>query len=105
MRGLAGDRNANAIALGDLPSSIPPALSGGPWTSWRTLGEQKFPDASVGISFDMPLGRHAPRGQLGAAEAGARQIELALAERHAAETAVSSAVRTINQTACSPVCA
>ena len=82
MRGLAGDRNPLAIGFGNLPTTMPPALAGGAGTSYHTLVTQKFPDATVGFSFEMPLGNRTARGQLGAAEAGRRQSTTALAQTH-----------------------
>src|SRR5262245_14131064 len=83
MRGLAGSQNSRAIAIDGLPVAIPPTLSGSTATSYRTLAEQKFPDATVGFSFEVPLGRRAARGQLGAAEAERRQAALALSQTRA----------------------
>jgi outer membrane protein len=80
MRGLAGDRNPNALSFGSLSSTFPSSLSGGGATSWQTLAEQKFPDAGVGISLEIPIGQHAARGELGAAVANRRQAAIALAQ-------------------------
>jgi outer membrane protein len=80
MRGLAGGQNSRAIAIDGLPVAIPSTLSGSTATSYRTLAEQKFPDATIGVSFEVPLGRRTARGQLGVAEADRRQTSLALAQ-------------------------
>lgn len=80
MRGLAGGPNSLAFPFGGIPAQIPDSLSGGIGTSWSTLATQKFPDASVGVSFALPIGKHAALGDLGAAQAGRRQVEITLAQ-------------------------
>jgi outer membrane protein TolC len=80
MRGLAGDRNETALSLGSLSTAIPASLSGGQASAWRTLSEQKFHDASIGVSLEIPIGAHAARGQLGEAQAGRRQAALTLSQ-------------------------
>jgi outer membrane protein TolC len=80
MRGLSGDLNDRAIGFGGIPAAIPSALDGGPHNAWSTLAQQKFPDAKVGISLEVPLGNRAARGQLGAAEAARRQSATALSQ-------------------------
>jgi outer membrane protein len=77
-RGLAGDANANAVPFGGLPVDVPSELDGGEPTSWWTLAKQRFPDARVGVSLEIPIGRRAARGQLGAATSGRVQAELEL---------------------------
>jgi outer membrane protein len=79
-RGLAGDKNGNVFAFGGVPTVFPDVLSGGLGTSYQTLFETRFQDASIGISVDVPLGRRAARGDLGAAEAQGRQASLRLAQ-------------------------
>jgi outer membrane protein len=79
MRGLAGSRNTGAVSIGGLPVVMPPSLEGGSPTSWQNLATQTFPDATVGIAFELPLGGRAARGELGAAAAQQRQAALALA--------------------------
>lgn len=79
-RGLAGSQNAAALPLGGLPLAIPATLTGSAATSYRTLAEQRYPDARIGVSFELPLGRREARGQLGAAEAAQRQATEALAQ-------------------------
>lgn len=83
MRGLGGGQNDRAFPLAGLPVSVPDRLTGGIGNSYQTLAQQKFPDATVGVTFELPLGRRAARGQLGAAEAGRRRTTTAIAEMHA----------------------
>jgi len=80
MRGLAGDRNPAVVGFGGLPAILPPALDGGPATSWHTLAAQQFPDIAAGITFAMPIGNHTATGQIGAAAAARRQSTIALAQ-------------------------
>ena len=78
MRGLGGDLNQRAASIPGYPVSYPSSLQGGPFTSWRTLTDQKFPDATIGFSLELPIGNHAARGELGVAQARRRQSETAL---------------------------
>ena len=80
MRGLAGDQNLRATPVGGLAPAMPAALSGGAWTSYNTLFNQTFRDASIGFTVDMPIGNRTARGQLGAAEAAQRQAMTTLAQ-------------------------
>jgi len=80
LRGLAGDRNPNVIAFGGIPVSFPDVLAGGLATSYQTLFETKFQDASIGISVDVPLGRRQAKGDLGAAQAQQRAASLRLSQ-------------------------
>jgi outer membrane protein TolC len=79
-RGLAGDKNPNSIAFPGVPSLFPDVLSGGLATSYHTLIDTRFQDASIGVSVDVPLGRRSARGDLGAAQAQQRQASLRLAQ-------------------------
>ena len=67
--------------------SIPQSLSGGVGDSWSNLFDRKFPDAKVGVAFELPLGRREARGQVGVAEADRRRTATALAEARARITA------------------
>ena len=79
-RGLAGSRNTNVSDVGPFPAVIPDPINGGFGTSWVTLGEGRFPDASVGVSFELPIGRKAARGELAAVDASKRQLNTRLAQ-------------------------
>jgi outer membrane protein len=79
-RGLAGAHNPNTIAFPGVPSFFPDVLSGGLATSYHTLIDTRFQDASIGISVDVPLGRRSARGDLGAAQAQQRQASLRLSQ-------------------------
>jgi HAE1 family hydrophobic/amphiphilic exporter-1 len=79
-RGLAGDHNPGVIPFGSVSTVVPDALDGGLTTSWNTLAHNRFPDAMVGVSFEVPIGKSAARGELGVAEAGRRQTQTAIAQ-------------------------
>jgi HAE1 family hydrophobic/amphiphilic exporter-1 len=81
MRGMAGDLERTS-PIGGLPTSIPASLTGGVGNSWRNLLDSKFPDAVVGVSFEMPLGRREARGRISAAEAERRRAGTSLAAMH-----------------------
>jgi HAE1 family hydrophobic/amphiphilic exporter-1 len=83
MRGLGGSQNERAFPLPGLPVTVPDQLTGGIGNAYQTLAQQKFPDATVGVTFELPIGRRAARGQLGAAEADRRRTTTAIAEMQA----------------------
>jgi HAE1 family hydrophobic/amphiphilic exporter-1 len=72
-RGLAGGRHEGAIEIPSFPTQFPPDISGGLGTSTELLLRQEFPDASVGISVSVPLGRSVARADLATAESASRQ--------------------------------
>jgi HAE1 family hydrophobic/amphiphilic exporter-1 len=72
-RGLAGALNSNAIAFGGLPLVIPDDLQGGLGGALDSLARQRFPDASVGVSVNVPLGNRAAKADLATAESARRQ--------------------------------
>jgi outer membrane protein TolC len=79
MRGLAGDRNADVLAFfPGAPTTLPAPLAGDLLKSWQVLGEQRFPDASLAVSVDIPLGRRQARGDFGVAQAQQRDASLRL---------------------------
>jgi len=80
MRGLAGDQEVRGLPFAGLPMTIPSSLVGNSMTSYSTLFSQKFPDATIGFTFETSIGHRAERGQIGAAEAARRQSATALAQ-------------------------
>jgi HAE1 family hydrophobic/amphiphilic exporter-1 len=102
-RGLAGSRNPHVSEDGPFPAIIPDPLNGGLGGSFVTLGEGRFPDASIGVSVEVPIGRKAARGELAAVQASQRQLNTRLAqtanqiatEVRNAVTAVETAARRI----------
>ncbi len=77
-RGLAGDRNPNALSFTGGPVVVPESLDGGLGRSLGTVGENRFPDASIGLALSLPIGNRAARGDLVAAEAGRSRAAIAL---------------------------
>lgn len=78
-RGLAGDQNpgiAPPFPIG--ATEIPDAIDGGLGRSWGTVAEGRFPDASVGLAFTLPLGNRAARADAAAARSARTQAELSL---------------------------
>src|SRR5262245_19579453 len=82
IRGLAGDRDITGNPFGSSPISIPRSLSGGFGDSWANLVDGKFPDATVGVVFELPLGNRDARGRIGRAEAERRRSGAKLAATH-----------------------
>jgi outer membrane protein len=80
IRGLAGSQSSWAMPFGGAPSTVPSSLQGGLGSSWGSLGQHDFHDLAVGISFAMPLGNRAARGDLGVAQANRRRAQTELAQ-------------------------
>lgn len=78
-RGLAGDQNPGlAPPFPTGATSVPDALDGGLGRSWGTVAEGRFPDASVGLAFSLPLGNRVARADAAQLRATRTQAELAL---------------------------
>ena len=82
-RGLAGDLNPNAPAIGftGQPVVVPDALNGGLGRSLGTIGEGRFPDASIGVSVAVPILNRAARGDAAIAKAQKSQAETTLSQQ------------------------
>lgn len=78
MRGMAGTHNPETVTFPGVISPFPEILSGALGTSYSALFNQRFVDASIGVSVDVPIGRRAAHGDLGAAEASRGQASLQL---------------------------
>jgi outer membrane protein TolC len=76
MRGLAGTHNPGTVTFPGVISLFPESLSGGLATSYNGLFRQRFFDASIGVSVEVPLGRRVAHGDLGVAQARQRQTSL-----------------------------
>ncbi len=76
-RGLAGTRNEDAIQPFG-PVVIPGDLQGGLGGSLRTIGQNEFPDASLGFAVVIPIGNTAAKQDVAIARALRRQSEAAL---------------------------
>lgn len=78
-RGLAGSRNPGLSPPFPIDAtSIPDAIDGGLGRSSGTIGEGRFPDASIGLALTVPLGNRAARADEAAARSSRTQAELAL---------------------------
>lgn len=78
-RGLAGEQNpgiAPPFPIG--VTQVPDAIDGGLGRSWGTVAEGRFPDASVGLAFTLPLGNRAARADAAVARSARTQAELSL---------------------------
>ena len=99
VRGLAGDRESASFPFGYVPS-LPASLSGGLGNSWSNLFDRKFPDAVLGLSFEVPVGSREARGALAAAEADRRRIStLTVALQKQIATEVLNAVTALETAA------
>jgi outer membrane protein TolC len=75
-RGLAGSTNPDAISFDGGPVVVPAALSGGLGRAVGTIGENRFPDLSVGLSLSVPILNRAARANLAVAKSQQRQEQL-----------------------------
>jgi outer membrane protein TolC len=84
-RGLAGTRNPDAFSPFG-PIVISDDIRGGLGQSLRTIGEHEFPDASLGVSFVLPIGNTAAKQDVAIARAVRRQSSATLdaARQHVA---------------------
>jgi outer membrane protein TolC len=79
MKGLAGGKNLGVLAFfPGSPTDPPTPLAGDLITSWHAMVDQRFPDASVAVQVDIPLGRRQAKGDLGVAQVQQRQASLRL---------------------------
>lgn len=79
-RGLAGSLNPDAKPFAGLSLAVPEDLDGGLGSSIDSLARQRFPDASVGLAFTLPIGQRAAHADVATAESGRRQA-VALQEK------------------------
>jgi outer membrane protein len=78
-RGLAGEQNPGLAPPFPISGTeIPDAINGGLGRSWGTVAEGRFPDASVGLAFTLPLGNRAARADAAVARSARTQAELSL---------------------------
>ncbi|HSP93343.1 MAG TPA: TolC family protein [Thermoanaerobaculia bacterium] len=89
-RGLAGGTNPNAMDFNGEPVVVPPPVSGGTGRSYGTIGENRFPDASVGLSFSLPIGNRTAKANLAIAKSRLSQANVGIT---AAEQSVGADVR------------
>ena len=80
-RGLAGGANPDAVnPFAPSAVTVPVQFDGGVGRSWGTVTENRFPDASVGLSLTVPLGNRAARADRAIAEAEREQARISLAQ-------------------------
>jgi HAE1 family hydrophobic/amphiphilic exporter-1 len=89
-RGLAGRANPNAVGLNGQPVVVPGPLEGGWGRSYGTIRDNEFPDASVGLSFSLPLGNRTAKANLAIAKSALSQAGTLVS---AAEQQVQAEVR------------
>jgi outer membrane protein TolC len=101
--GLAGTVNPDLVTIPDFPVVIPPEVIGGLGRSYGTIGDNDFPNATVGFSFALPIGNRSAKADAAAAEAERRQAAILLSrqkqkvgvEVRAAALAVETAAQSI----------
>jgi len=80
MHGLAGTHNPQTVSFPGIISPFPDVLSGAIGTSYDALFRQRFPDASIGVSVDVPLGRRGAKSDYGVAQSQQRQASLRMSQ-------------------------
>ena len=79
--GLAGTVNPNLATFPGFPVVIPPEIVGGLGRSYGTIGDNDFPDATVGFAFSLPIGNRSAKADAAAAEAERRQAAILLSQQ------------------------
>jgi len=72
-RGLAGSENDDSISPFGEPPSVPGAIRGALGRSLGTIGENRFPDASLGFAVSLPIGNSAAKQDVAIGRALRRQ--------------------------------
>jgi len=99
-RGLAGSKNPGVSAPFPVSINVPPALDGGLGRSYGTLFDNRFPDASIGLSLGIPIGNRAARSDAVIARSARVQAEAGLAQvRQRVEVEVLNAVAALRSAA------
>ncbi len=76
--GLAGAANPDAENFNGGPIVVPPPLLGGTGRSYGTIGEDRFPDYAVGLSFSLPIQNRTARANLAIAKSQLQQSAVSL---------------------------
>ena len=71
--GLAGSKNPDAVSFDGQPIIVPPPLLGGTGRSYGTISENRFPDASVGLAFSLPIQNRTAKANLAIAKSQLQQ--------------------------------
>jgi len=99
-RGLSGSKNPGATNLLPVPVVVPEALDGGLGRSYGTLVDNRFPDASIGLSLGIPIGNRAAKGDLAVARSARLQAESAVVlARHRVAVEVLNALAALRSAA------
>lgn len=95
-RGLAGSVNPAAVDFTGQPISVPPPLDGGSGRSYGTIGENRFPAVSVGLSLSLPLSNRTAKANLAVARSRLEQASLGVtAVRQAVVAEIRNAVSAV----------
>jgi outer membrane protein TolC len=70
--------NPDATNFNGQPATVPPPLAGGTGRSLGTIGENQFPDASVGLSFSLPIGNRTAKANLAIAKSRLSQADVGI---------------------------
>jgi len=79
-RGLAGAANPDAENFNGGPITVPAPILGGTGRSYGTIGENRFPDASIGVSFALPITNRTARANLAIARSQLQQAALGITD-------------------------
>ena len=96
-RGLAGSINPDAENFNGGPITVPPPLLGSTARSYGTIGENRFPDASIGLSFSVPITNRTARAALAIANSQLQQAKVDItATRQQVEAEVRNAASALD---------
>jgi HAE1 family hydrophobic/amphiphilic exporter-1 len=96
-RGLAGSINPDAEGFNGGPITVPPPLLGGTGRSYGTIGENRFPDASIGVSVSVPVTNRTARANLAIANSLLQQAKVGItATRQQVEAEVRNAAAALD---------
>ena len=76
--GLAGSANPDAENFNGGPITVPPPLLGNTGRSYGTIGENQFPNASIGVAFSLPITNRTARANLAIARSQLQQASLSV---------------------------
>ncbi len=88
--GLAGSQNPDAVSFDGQPIVVPPPLLGASGRSYGTIGENRFPDYSVGLAFSVPIQNRAAKANLAISKS---QLEQSIVDLQSTGQQVEAEVR------------
>jgi outer membrane protein len=79
-QGLAGTLNPDAVSFSGQPIVVPEPINGDLGRSYGTIGENRFPDVAVGLSFSLPIMNRAAKANLAVAKSQEEQAKISASQ-------------------------